>query len=1007
MRLTENPEVLSEKLDRELLVRRITDRIRQSLELEEILTSAVGEVRAFLNTDRIMIYRFSADGSGEVVAESINKNSLPSLKGLNFPADDIPPHARSMYVRSRQRTIVDVSSATIVQSPLDVPETGEALDREEIHYRSVDPCHVAYLMAMGVQSSVVVPILHRRGESENGKIEICESPACVTRYEPGNNRKTHVELWGLLVSHHSVSRNISPTDLQVVQLVADQLSIAIAHSILLQQTRSAAALEATVSRIATLLYGQSQIQLQQALQATVTALQGCGGRLYIRAPNANTEKLSLPPVPGQFEIAKNDRMPTAVSTPDSAFELFATGEQPILPEWETVRAIEAHPVWQQLLTKGLTNNADISQLPAADSQFPLWVVTDLYKEPLFRVLVPAFQPTNIRGLLVIPLHYQQQLLGCMTVFRNEIETEKMWAGRFDSSVRQILPRQSFEIWREIKKGQSHQWNWDEIEQAKAIGGQFSSAINQYLLHQEVQALNANLERQVEERTAQLQKSLECAKVLTRVRDQICSTLDLKKILQTIVREVRVLLDTDRTVIYQFATGSEREVVVEDVRGNWQSILGFKPPEECFGEASSCFYKPEKIWAIDDIYTADLTPPHREFLASLQVAGTVIVPIGSSSQLWGLLIAHQCSGPRVWLSAEQELLQNLAAQAAIAIHQAELYQTSLDAAAADRAKAEQLAKTLGELQNTQAQLIQTEKMSSLGQLVAGVAHEINNPVNFIYGNLSHANEYTKDLLCLVELYRQHTPNPNPEIIECEEAIDLEFLTADLPKILDSMKVGVERIRQLVVSLRNFSRLDRAEKTAVDIHEGIESTLLILQHRIKAQSDRDTVEIIKEYGNLPLVECYASSLNQVFMNLLGNAVDALEMGQRQRITGGLAPRASAAAATLCSEKIAVDPANTTVSNESLIPDTLSPCIRIRTQLTDEKTVGICIADNGHGIPKELISHIFNPFFTTKPVGRGTGLGLSISYQIVVEKHKGVLKCVSLPGMGTEFWIEIPIH
>ena len=584
----------------------------------------------------------------------------------------------------------------------------------------------------------------------------------------------------------------------------------------------------------------------------------------------------------------------------------------------------------------------------------------------------------------------------------------MWAGRFDSSAAQRLPRQSFEVWREIKKGQSPEWKREEIEQALAIGSQFCAAIGQYVLYKEVQALNANLERQVQERTAQLQKSLDFAQVLTRVRDQIRSTLDLKMILQTIVREVRVLLDTDRTVIYQFTSGKLGEVVVEAVCGQWQSILGIKSPQALFVEGSDSFYRSGRVRAINDIYTDDLTPCHREFLEDLQVRGSLIVPLlGKDSQVWGLLIAHECSGPRVWQTAEQELLQHLAAQAAIAIHQAELYQESLNAATADRVKAEQLAKIVIELHNTQAQLIQTEKMSTLGQLVAGVAHEINNPVNFIYGNLSHASEYTKDLLCLVELYRQHYPNPHPEISECSEEIDIEFLTEDLPKILGSMKIGVERIRQLVVSLRNFSRSDQAQKKGVDIHEGIESTLLILQHRIKAQSDRDTVKIIKEYGNLPLVECYASSLNQVFMNLIGNAVDALEMGKRERVMNAPSLGASAAATYSISQKQAMEPLEINGSTEFLIPDFPYPCIRIRTELIDEKTVGICIADNGHGIPKELISHIFNPFFTTKPVGQGTGLGLSISYQIVVEKHQGVLKCVSIPGQGTEFWIEIPLN
>jgi len=226
-------------------------------------------------------------------------------------------------------------------------------------------------------------------------------------------------------------------------------------------------------------------------------------------------------------------------------------------------------------------------------------------------------------------------------------------------------------------------------------------------------------------------------------------------------------------------------------------------------------------------------------------------------------------------------------------------------------------------------------------------------------------------------------------------------------LGSMKVGTERIRQLVVSLRNFSRLDQAQKKPVDIHEGIDSTMLILQHRLKAQSDRPSVEIIKEYGNLPLIECYASSLNQVFMNLIGNAIDALEMGQKEPIINVPGLSTSATATYLSSQKQEIEAADIKGSTEFLIPDFPSPCIRIRTELIDEKTVGICIADNGHGIPKELISHIFNPFFTTKPVGRGTGLGLSISYQIVVEKHQGALKCISVPCRGTEFWIEIPVN
>ena len=301
---------------------------------------------------------------------------------------------------------------------------------------------------------------------------------------------------------------------------------------------------------------------------------------------------------------------------------------------------------------------------------------------------------------------------------------------------------------------------------------------------------------------------------------------------------------------------------------------------------------------------------------------------------------------------------------------EFYSHSLEEKVQKRTQ--QLENILKELQETQSQLIQKEKMSSLGQLVAGVAHEINNPVNFIHGNLNYTKNYIQDLLKLVELYQAEYPNPT-EIIEEEiENIDLDFLQADLPNILSSMQTGSERIKEIVKSLRTFSRLDEADCKEIEIHEGIESTLMILQNRLKAKPQRGKIEVIKNYSKLPLVECYAGQLNQVFMNLLVNAIDVLE------------------------EKIEK------TKNYQLS----TPQITISTKVLNSQQIAIYIADNGLGMTEEVRAKIFNPFYTTKPVGKGTGLGLAISYQVVVDRHHGNLNCSSTPGEGTEFAIEIPV-
>lgn len=286
------------------------------------------------------------------------------------------------------------------------------------------------------------------------------------------------------------------------------------------------------------------------------------------------------------------------------------------------------------------------------------------------------------------------------------------------------------------------------------------------------------------------------------------------------------------------------------------------------------------------------------------------------------------------------------------------------------KATELEKTLTQLKQTQTQLLQSEKMSSLGQLVAGIAHEINNPVSFIFGNITYAKEYTDSLLHLISLYQTHYPQPVPEIQTEIDELDLEFLTSDLQKMFNSMLTGSQRISDIVLSLRSFSRLDEADIKTINLHENLDNTLMILKHRLKAQGSRPEIQIVKNYGNIPLIHCYVGQLNQVFMNIFINAIDALE----------------------------------TVEQNS--PPQISIHTDILTDSEQKEWVQIEISDNGPGMAETLRSRIFEPFFTTKPVGRGTGMGLAICYQIIVEKHQGQLLCTSTPGEGSTFVISLPI-
>ena len=352
-----------------------------------------------------------------------------------------------------------------------------------------------------------------------------------------------------------------------------------------------------------------------------------------------------------------------------------------------------------------------------------------------------------------------------------------------------------------------------------------------------------------------------------------------------------------------------------------------------------------------------------YLLKQQPKSLLCIPILNQGKLIGILYLENNFTTEAFTPERIEVLNLLTAQAAISIENARLYQ-ELEAKVEQRTQ--HLQQTLKKLQQTQVQLIQTEKMSSLGQMVAGIAHEINNPITFISGNITHARQYVQDLLELLDLYQENSSATSAAIQEKLQDLDLEFLCEDLKKLFLSMETGSTRIREIILGLRNFSRLDESERKQVDIHEGLENTLMILQHRLRGNGSRPDIAIVKNYDQLPPINCYANQLNQVFLQIITNAIDALTSYEGQDC----------------------------------------PEISISSQMENKDGIRICIADNGPGMSETVQERIFDPFFTSKPIGQGTGLGLSISYQIITEQHGGQLQSVSQLGKGTEFIIDLPI-
>ncbi len=489
-----------------------------------------------------------------------------------------------------------------------------------------------------------------------------------------------------------------------------------------------------------------------------------------------------------------------------------------------------------------------------------------------------------------------------------------------------------QLWGLLAAFQNHQprqWQSDAISLMTQVAKQLGVALQQ-----------AEFMRQMQMQATKLVKAGERQQALAKTIDRIRQSLDIESIFQVTTKEVRLLLEVDRVAIYRFYPDWSGEFVADSIADGFTPIYSEAtvPDLNGFFQASSKDY-----------------PRHEAF-----------VPILQGETLWGLLMAYQNKQPRYWQDEETTLLAQVGIQLGVAIQQAELLNRT-------QQQTVELAQALKDVQYSQSQLIQGEKMASLGQLVAGVAHEINNPINYIIGNLEHLQQYGQILIDLHRIYEEKYPNEQA-IADYLGTTDLTFLREDLPKTLKSISHGADRIQQIVLSLRTFSRLDEAHMKRVDIHEGLDSSLLILQHRLKSTVSGEEIQVVKNYGEFPDIECYSAQLNQVFMNILNNSIDAIEEAIKQGRWQNLRE--------------------------------LPPTICIATSYEIDDAISISIIDNGMGISEENRSRIFDPFFTTKDVGKGTGLGLAISYQIISARHNGELRCSSEVGYGTEVLIRIPV-
>ncbi|MCC5610341.1 GAF domain-containing protein [Nostoc sp. CHAB 5834] len=995
---TENQLLLSsaqlqEQLDQQKALASVIVRIRESLDLETIFQTTVTQVRQLLNADRVAVFQFDQekDWEGEFVSEDValGWDSAMAVKVYDHCFGE---QFASSYQQGRVQAVADIYKA------------------------GLSDCHAAILNKFQVKANLVVPLLRQKELWGLLCIHQCS--------EARDWKESEIEFIRQIADHLTVAiqqaRHLHEVQLQAAELAqAAQRDQVIAR--IVDEIRSPLDIE-TIFKTTT----QEIRQLLQADRVAIFSFNDDWSGNFVAESFASgwTPLVGIQPAIADTYLQQTQGGRYANNQTFTANDIYQAGltgchvtllEQfqaksfataPILQGdklWGVIAAYQntSPRQWQSYEVESLTKIG--TQIGVAVRHHKLLTYAQ-YQAEQQKTLTSVI--TRIRESLDLDTIFQttvtevRQMLQADRVAVFRLDPQKDWEGEFISEdfvaecnsvvaekvydycfgenfvhlyaqgrvnaiadiyqanfpgcYIQILEK--FQVRANLvapllKKGELwgllciHQcnaprhWQPSEIEFASQIAQQLAVALKQDSYLKQVQMQVVQLAEATER-----EKAMERQELLAATIDKIRQSLDIKTIFRTTTHAVRELLEVERVAIYRFNSDWSGKFVADSFKDGWKAVAQAQPMI---------------IETFEDTDDDNELPRNETF-----------VPIREGEKLWGLLVAYQNSQPRYWKQEEINLLAQVGVQFGIAIQQAELLEQT-------KRQTLELTQALQELKQTQTRLIQGEKMAGLGQLLAGVAHEINNPVSFIFGNLIYVNEYTQELLNVVKIYRQNS-SILPTVQEQIDKTDLDFLIEDLPKTLESMKVGTERICEIVLSLRNFSRTDEAELKPVDIHEGLDSTLLILGHRLKNNNERPTIEIVKEYANLRLLECYPAQLNQVFMNLLSNSIDALEekfktIQQRYLKLSKRCP-------------------------------TIPLTIWITTQAVNNQIV-IRIADNGLGIPEEVRSHIFDPFFTTKAPGKGTGLGLSISYQIIVEKHHGQIKCSSKPGEGTEFLIEIP--